>query len=191
MRTKLVCLILSPGKRNLLHPHEALIQAFNDGELSPRYSRRITSHLEICHDCRLLATQLRGEFSRFQELEQAAFPAVSLPVAQGLVGVLESIQNCRNAQSSPPEMNLSPGAIRPEVEARVISELEVYLGTRTVAGLADRLGRGEERFITEAENLISAFLGRRVADEVRQRISQILSLDSGFPYGPWLARQPL
>ena len=52
----------------MLHPHDALLQAHLDGELSPPEMREVTRHLSACDACRRASGELASSSYRFSEM---------------------------------------------------------------------------------------------------------------------------
>jgi hypothetical protein len=68
----------------------------------------------------------------------------------------------------------------------VFGELEVYLGSHAAEALVEKLNgfeTGVYQVAMEAESLLAAFLGKRVANSVIERIFQVVRAGSGTDPG--------
>lgn len=73
------------------HPPDALLHAFVAGELDPAHRAAITSHLDVCPECRASRTRIEGLKSLIAESQPAGFDELKWRrISQGVMARLET-----------------------------------------------------------------------------------------------------
>jgi hypothetical protein len=165
----------------IFHPRRAVLQSFVDGELGRSRSLRVFRHLQVCPVCSMDLEQLKVDFARFDaydrriQREQANSLQVGLARLQGRMQFLPLSR--QPVSSFLTQYHKDPMRLR----CHVLSELEVYLGSHAAEALVEKLNdfeTGVSQVAMEAESLLAAFLGRRAANSVIERIFQVVQAGS-------------
>ena len=134
-----------------------MLVAYRDGELARRRTGKMVAHLERCSECRQELERLEEEFEQLVSL--GAKTLVEKPrLEQGLATLLAGLR----------EWQLDQGeTAKPEVRARVASQLQMFFGSRAAESVAKELGA--RRNHPNVLPLFAAFLGEKAAAVLASR----------------------
>ncbi len=137
-----------------------MLVAYRDGELARRRAGRMAAHLEHCAECRQELERLEAEFEQLVSLE-TQIPAEKPQLEQGLATLLAGLREWQLAQAE---------TVKPEVRARVVSQLQMFFGSRAAESVSKELGeRGSHPNVLP---MFAAFLGERAAAVLASRAIQ-------------------
>jgi anti-sigma factor RsiW len=137
-----------------------MLVAYRDGELARRRAGKMAAHLERCAECRQELERLEAEFEHLVSLE-ARIPVEKPRLEQGLATLLAGLREWQLAQGE---------TVKPEVRARVVSQLQMFFGSRAAESAAKQLGvcRSHPNVLP----MFAAFLGERAAAVLASRAIQ-------------------
>jgi hypothetical protein len=160
MLTRLKALVLLPGRIAGGHPGFSELLAWNDGELDGRRQTRIDEHLLGCPKCRLQARRIGLHLARSSRIlvDGAESPAVE----PGLQRLLRLLRNDARVAEVRDEM-------REKRNSRLVVELGLYFGSYPMS-LLERSADGGSAFQADIDRLASAFLGKKAAVAMLDRI---------------------
>jgi len=139
-----------------MHPRNATLVAFCDAEAGQGRSRRISTHLEKCEECRRRLRRIRSEKDQLS----AGATEAAMDSRQGLTAVLSAIGAWRNSRNS---------AGASQLTRRLRREIETYFGSPAVVAL-ERPGMRSEELLGQASAMFDVFLGEEAAEAVRDQL---------------------
>ena len=153
-----------------MHPDNATLVAFSDGEIGADGNRRVSAHLANCHACRDRVSRIRDE--RAELGTGAAAPPPMDP--QGLAKVLSAIAAWQGDQCT---------AAASELKSRLRWHIETWFGAPAVLTM-DRPGIRALEMLGQANEMIEVFLGPDAAQATNDVV--LHRLDWARPDGePW------
>lgn len=150
--------------------------AWRDQQLGDSQSRQIEAHLKACTPCWLKSQRLEDALALFSEAD-AISRQCTPPVEEGLANLQEKIQIWRRSQPRTISKSLRPVDTKMRLQ-RVISELEVYLGTRMTVRLLEAACQSSEEvrnILTTARPLLTGLMGEQAALNVTSLLFQIFA----------------
>ncbi len=174
--------------------HPGIVELVGDihGELPPLRGRVVALHLSHCPACRELRGMVSDTFLRLDAIHHVAATAEEERLLElgrqnlinEMAGLLE--QNSVGAVAEPAP--ISAGAI-----TKVVELLRPYLG-EPAAGKVLLGGADSVRFrqlLDDSIQMVSAFLGREMGENVRERISELLKEGGTGGFAPQSATHRL
>lgn len=159
--------------RNLLHPSNAVLIAYMDGELEHDLDTAIRKHLEHCRRCVSELDQLQEGLRSFDAFSASLIPQFGLDSGLrrfrsaigdqgGLIGSSTSAENTVNVSKV--------------VYAHLLSELSIYIGRNAAIQLLNKCNRcalERDRLNETVRPMVTAFLGERTASAVLANVLRI------------------
>jgi anti-sigma factor RsiW len=148
-----------------MHPSQAALLAFCDGEAGFDRSRRIEKHLAKCEKCRNRLARIRSEKDELSA-------GVAMPAMEGRRGLDDVLSAIANWRGSP----AGPGAS--ELRSRLRWQIEIYFGAPALR-VVENPGMPAEELLGKASEIFDVFLGPAAAESVRDDV--LAGLDSARP----------
>ena len=189
MRSWSNCLAVWLGKKIGLHPSSGELLGSLDGELTAAQGSRVQSHFARCATCQHEAELLKKGLQLFERLD-----ATIQPARFSLERQLRQLQNMMTDRSpesleNQPTVNFER-VLSPGLYERLVSELGIYVGSRSARILLQRCRDAglEPRTLADAiEPLVTNFLGRETGSAVVTKVLLVwnrahgAAAPSGFP----------
>jgi hypothetical protein len=153
-----------------------------DGALTEKKSRRLKVHLEACRSCRSKASRIE-ENLRQSTAVTIQDPSVASHVEAAAMNVQRAIRTRRQTQTADPTKDRRNSGDSAHTRARLMSELETYLGPHLTGELIREFDRGQDKDLELFQKIgpiLRALLGQESSLEVATRLYRILVLDRRF-----------
>ncbi len=137
-----------------MHPSQAALIAYFDGEAGDSHRRRIVKHLTKCQTC-------SGELRRIQRERSEMSAGIATPELdnrESLAGLLSAIAHWRSESTGPAELR-----------HRLRSQIEWYFGS-TALPVVERSGMPAEELLGTASEMLDVFLGQAAAQAVKDDV---------------------
>lgn len=158
-------MMMSVRLRMLWHPRAGELVEFVDGELKPERAKFVRGHVAQCKVCERRVDRICEGLAFLNRAIEISVPELS--VEPGLRRLLAAIE-ARAPQTEPLPVRV--------VQQRIVSELGIYLGQNTAAGLLRRCGQpvsSRNQIRQEIEPVLTAFLGRYASSAVMSNVLRI------------------
>jgi hypothetical protein len=150
-----------------------------DGALTEKKSRRLKVHLEACRSCRSKASQIE-ENLRQSSAATIQDPSVASRVEAAAMNVQRAIRTRRQTQTADPTKDRRNSGDSAHTRARLMSELETYLGPHLTGELIREFDLGQDKdldLFRTVGPMLTALLGQDAYLEVATRLYRIMVLD--------------
>ncbi len=161
-----------------MHPTNADLVAYRDGELAPGNHARIKEHLQHCERCRIEAGSIEEGLSFFSHL--AGEVEVPPEFEAGLLK-LQKAMDARSAEGPARTPSSIEVPVSPAMLVSIREELTIYLGARAAQKLLARMRTptlSVEDLIGNIGPLMAGLLGDRGGSAVAGRIAMLCGTTS-------------
>jgi hypothetical protein len=174
MKTRWTGLIDRLGKQCNFHPNDGILQAYQDGALTPGKMETIQRHLRKCPSCRQTTTQQSDALEWFVTQDQGAQEKENQIQPQEWARLESSLNSYLVKRSLPLQAGVPISAMDEKLKMLFIGELQVYLGEKLVKELLSQLRRtddGCQDLMQKAEPYLTMFLGERTSRQIQFEFS--------------------
>jgi Putative zinc-finger len=171
-------------KRLRMHPTNADLVAYRDGELSPGNHSRVKQHLQLCERCQNEALAIEEDLLIFGQLAHAA--EIDSQEETGLRRLQEAMDARVVTGGSQPASG-TVAEVSPAAVASVSKELAIYLGAHAAEKLLARLRTttfSVEDLVASIGPLMVGLLGNRGGSAVTGKIALLCGSSTKPASGP-------